>query len=89
MSQLRRCDKWLATDGKWYLALGKDEHCYDDNECTFYGPFLDERAIDTHLANFPNTGSETVDNNGIEPPPDSFEPAISEHRNPRFTRYRF
>jgi hypothetical protein len=39
MSQSRRCSRFLATDGKWYLILGDDEYCYDDDECTTFGPF--------------------------------------------------
>jgi hypothetical protein len=69
MSQLRRCDRWLATDGKWYLALGDDEHCYDDDECTFYGPFESNDDIEGTLSHFPNTSSECLDNSGTKQPP--------------------
>jgi hypothetical protein len=70
MSVLRRCDFWLATDGNWYLRLGRHEHDWEDYQCTVYGPFSTyEQANQYRYDNFSNPGGQEVDSTGTTPPP--------------------
>jgi len=69
MSMSRRCDIWLANDGKWYLRLGKFEYAYDDYDCAIFGPFNTEKGLRMELNNHSNPGSEWYDPSGKENPP--------------------
>lgn len=69
MSMSRRCDIWLATDKKWYMRLGNFEYAYDDWECTVYGPFDTEEALEKELDRHSNPGGSFTDRSGRIPPP--------------------
>jgi hypothetical protein len=76
MSMSRRCDFFLATDGKWYCTLGDFEYADDDCDCTTYGPFNSERAAGKYICdNFSNPGACCVEEGGLaEPPKDAVKP---------------
>ncbi len=70
MSCQRRCDVWKATDGRWYMALGRFEHADDDEDCDFLGPFSSAEAATRHLfQNYSNPGGYGEDDSGTMPPP--------------------
>lgn len=72
MSCQRACEIWFATDAKWYMMLGNFEHAYDAEDCTFYGPFTSEQAVDQFLSrNFSNPGGSSTDDTGTCPPPEN------------------
>lgn len=74
MSTMRRCDFYLATDGKWYMMLGNHEYAYDDCVCTTYGPFPTQDVADEYLTdNFSNPGSCEIDRSGTVAPPKKTE----------------
>lgn len=61
-------DVFLATNGKWYLILGANEHDeYEDS--TAYGPFPSENALDKFRRQFSNSGGGGFDDSGTQPPP--------------------
>lgn len=83
MSQQRRCDVTKCNDGKWYMVLGNHEYAEEDHDCTTYGPFASEDAVDAELENHSNPGGQTVDDSGTADPPD---PATLTKPTQRFRR---
>ena len=72
MSCSRRCSFWLATDGKWYMALGNHEYAYDDADCTIYGAFASHEAAAEYIRrHHSNPGGSDIDDSGTQPPPAS------------------
>jgi hypothetical protein len=70
MSCRRRCDFWKATDGKWYMLLGKFEDADEESDCEAFGPFSSSDAAQTYLRNnHSNPGSFSEDDSGTRPPP--------------------
>lgn len=70
MSVSRRCDYFSATDGKWYILLGDEEHAWEDHECTAYGPFESMQSARKYVSdNHSNPGSYDVYSDGTEAPP--------------------
>ena len=70
MSMQRRCDVWKATDGKWYMLLGKFEHAEEEEECDSFGPFSSPEATTRYLHNnHSNPGGFSEDDSGTRPPP--------------------
>jgi hypothetical protein len=76
MSESRHCEHFLATDGQWYLILGDFEYAWDEHDCTTYGPFKTEEALDKYLRdNFTNPGCGSCDDSGtIDPPKEVTSP---------------
>jgi hypothetical protein len=74
MSCRRRCDIWKATDGKWYMLLGKFEDADEENDCDAFGPFSSEEAAGRELRNHSNPGGFTTDDSGTRPPPKKITP---------------
>jgi hypothetical protein len=73
MSESRQCLYALATDGQWYLQIGDHEHCWDDWNCTWYGPFPSLEVADEYTYNnFTNTGGSEIDDRGTMEPPKEF-----------------
>lgn len=67
-SVVRYDERFLATNGKWYLILGNNEHDeYEDS--TAYGPFPSEEAVDKYARRFSNSGGGDVDDSGRQAPP--------------------
>jgi hypothetical protein len=79
MSVSRQCFFGLATDGKWYMQLGNDEHDWNEIDCTWYGPFdSQEQADDYRCDNFSNPGGAEIDDGGkMAPPKDCQKPQSS------------
>ena len=70
MSQVRRCDVWKATDGSWYMLLGRFEHAEDEEDCDSFGPFSSSEAAFNHVTrNYSNPGGYDEDGSGTRPPP--------------------
>lgn len=70
MSCSRRCDVWKATDGKWYMLLGKFEYA-EDEDCDSFGPFSSEEATHKYRQdNHSNPGAYNMDDSGTRPPPE-------------------
>tara|TARA_R110001583_G_scaffold174017_1_gene328216 strand:+ start:7310 stop:7597 length:288 start_codon:yes stop_codon:yes gene_type:complete len=73
MSIQRAEDYFLATDGKWYLALGCDEGCYEMSDCFIIGAFDSLGDAESAFANrsgVSGTGGSEIDDSGtVEPPP--------------------
>ena len=71
MSCQRRCDVWKATDGEWYMLLGKFEHAEEREDCEAFGPFSsDESAHEYRRKNHSNPGGFVLDDSGTRPPPE-------------------
>lgn len=71
MSCSRRCDVWKATDGKWYMLLGKFEHAEDEEDCDSFGPFSSAEATHRYRQNnHSNPGSYNEDDSGTRSPPE-------------------
>lgn len=67
-SMMRYDERFLASNGKWYLILGNNEHDeYEDS--TAYGPFPSEAAVDKYAQRFSNSGGGDVDDSGRQAPP--------------------
>lgn len=75
MSQSRHCAMFKATDGKWYLVLGRYEYHYDEERDPFerFGPFADQEGADQELRRHANPGALSIDESGTyaPPPPES------------------
>lgn len=69
MSCQRRCDIWKATDGQWYMLLGKFEHAEEEEDCEAFGPFSSEEKAEGELENHSNPGGFSTDDSGTRPPP--------------------
>jgi hypothetical protein len=70
MSMQRRCDVWKATDGQWYMLLGKFEHAEEEGDCDTFGPFSSEEAVLSYLRkSHSNPGGYSGDDSGTQPPP--------------------
>lgn len=69
MSMMRRCDIWKATDGKWYMFLGRFEHAEEFHECDIFGPFKSKAAVMAELDRHSNPGAFCLDDSGKGSPP--------------------
>jgi len=68
MSVQRECLFQKCSNGKWYLFLADQEYGEFD-DCTCYGPFNDEKAVQDELNCHSNPGCYSVDNSGTKEPP--------------------
>ncbi len=80
MSQSRQCLYLLANDSAWYLQLGMGEGCWEDHECTWYGPFDTYEDANQYQRTFSNPGDAEVDRSGTEPPPNDAVSPIQKFR---------
>lgn len=69
MSTSRRCKIWKATDGQWYLLLGRFEGAHEAADCDVFGPFGSESAAFNALDQHSNPGAYYFDASGTAPPP--------------------
>ena len=71
MSCRRRCDIWKATDGQWYMLLGKFEDADEEIDCDTFGPFSSSEGAHKYLFNnHSNPGGFSEDDSGTRPPPE-------------------
>jgi len=65
------------------MILGNFEYAEDYGDCTVYGPFRNDRAVELYLnSNFSNPGGYYYDDSGIEPAPEN--PVNPSHNNRRW-----
>jgi hypothetical protein len=71
----RKCEIWKATDGQWYMLLGKWQNAIDKSDCDSFGPFSSSKETQEYLRYYysecrnADPGGFFEDDSGTRPPP--------------------